>query len=476
VVKSSGKGNPRGSTPERNGEDSNGEKQVTNSWPRMTRQRTPGSLWRNADFMKFWVGQTISLTGTGITTFALPYAAITVLGATPEQLGLLRAVALAPFVVFSLLVGIWVDRIRRVPIMVGANAIRAVLIAMVPLLAALGVLRMWQLYAIALLVGVGAVLFELSYLSYIPTLVDQEHLVEGNSKLGASESAADLAGPGLAGILVQVLQAPTVLLFDAVSYVVSVLSLLAIRTREAAHERVGDARGLGALRIELGDGLRTVFGNVYLRALALEGFTYNFFLQFFDVLILYYGTKELHLRPSVVGLILSCGSLGGLFGAVVAPKVIARLGFGPAFQWSTGVGCAAPILVPLVSGPHLLISIVLAGAYFVLGVGVSISIVASISLRQKITPADLLGRMNAAMRTCTYAAIPVGALVAGFLGSRPVLGPRLALVVGGVGMLLPALIIRLSPIPQMRELAADATAVESQTRDAAESRPGKGSG
>jgi Na+/melibiose symporter-like transporter len=436
------------------------KKQATGDQQRATDQRGRGVLWRHADFMKLWTGQTVSLAGTGITTFALPYAAIAVLGARPEQLGLLRAVGWLPFVLLSLLVGIWVDRHRRLPIMVGANTVRTVLIALVPLLAFAGVLRMWQLYAIVLLVGVGTVFFELAYLSYLPSLVERGQLVEGNAKLGASESAADVAGPGLAGLLVQVLRAPTVLLLDAASYVVSVVSLLAIRRREAAPERSGDARGLGALRTDLRDGLRIVLDNVYLRALACEGFTYNFFLQFYEVLLLYYATRKLHMQPSTVGLILSCGSLGGLLGAVVAPRVIARLGFGPAFLWSTAVGCAAPILVPLAGGPRPLVTAVLAGAYFVLGVGVSISIIASISLRQSVTPHELLGRMNAAMRTSTYSAVPVGALVAGFLGGEGVLGPRLGLVVGGIGLFLPAVIILLSPIPRLRELAREEVTAE----------------
>jgi Na+/melibiose symporter-like transporter len=424
----------------------------------VTEERPRGSLWRHADFMKLWSGQTTSLAGTGLTTFALPYAAIAVLGAGPEQLGLLRAAGWLPFVFLSLLVGIWVDRHRRLPVMVAANLIRAALIALVPLLDFAGVLRIWQLYAIVLLVGVGTVFFELAYLSYLPSLVEREQLVEGNSKLGASESAADVAGPGLAGLLVQVFRAPIVLLFDAVSYVVSAVLLLAIRTGEAGPEGRGEARGLRALRTDLSDGLRTVFGNVYLRVIALEGFTYNFFLQFYEVLILYYATRNLRLQPSAVGLILSCGSLGGLLGAVVAPKVVARLGFGPTFFWGTAVGCAAPILVPLAAGPRSLIGAVLACAYFVLGVGVSISIISSISLRQSVTPGELLGRMNAAMRTSTYTAVPLGALVAGVLGSERVLGPRLALVVGGIGLLLPAVIIRLSPIPRLRELAPEAPA------------------
>jgi MFS family permease len=410
-------------------------------------------LWRHTDFMKLWSGQTISLFGTGITTFALPYTAIALLGAKPAQLGLLQAAGWLPFVLLSLLVGVWVDRHRRLPIMVAANAVRAALIAMVPALAFAGLLRMWQLYVIVLLVGIGTVFFELSYLSYLPGLVSRERLVEGNSKLGASESAADVAGPGLAGILVQLLAAPTVLLLDSASYVLSVISLVSIRTAEARPEHGSREQGLRALRADLTDGLGLVFRNVYLRAIACEGFTYNFFWQFYQVLLLYYGTKTLHLPPSAVGLVLSCGSVGGLVGAVLAPRVVARLGFGPAFFWGTSIGCAAPIVVPLVSGQRPFIITILASAYFVLGIGVSISIIGSISLRQSVTPNDLQGRMNAALRTCTYTAVPVGSLVAGFLGGAHVLGPRLTLLVGGIGLFLPALIIRLSPIPRLRDFA-----------------------
>ncbi len=422
------------------------------------RAKRHGVLWRHADFMKLWAGETVSLLGTQVTLFAVPYTAITFLGVRENQLGLLRATEWLPFLFLSLLVGTWVDRHRRRAVMVVANAARGALIVLVPLLWFAGALRVWHLYAVMLLVGTGTVFFELAYLSYLPSLVRREHLVEGNSKLSASQSGTETAGPGVAGILVQLTSAPATLLIDAASYLVSVVSLLLVRAPEPEPERVAPGRGLAGLREDIADGLRIVRDNVYLRTIAGEGFTYNLFLQFGATLFLYYAITRFHFSAGAIGLMISSSGVGALLGSVVAPRVIGRIGFGPAFFWGTAFGCGAFALVPLAAGPRWLVAAMLVGAYFGGGLGVSVAIIGSITLRQNVTSDELLGRMNASMRLATYAAVPIGSVMAGYLSTQ--LGPRAALGIGSLGLLLPVLIIALSPIPRLRDLADSDTEEE----------------
>ena len=314
-----------------------------------------GALWREPDFLKLWAGETISLLGTQVSSLAIPLTAIALLNVGPNQLGLLRTAEFLPFIVLTLLAGTWADRHRRRPLMIAANLLRAALLLAVPLLAWTDRLELWHLYGIVALVGVGAVFFDLSYLSYLPSLVRREHLVEGNSKLAVSASVAEVGGPGLAGLLVQALTAPIAILVDAASYLASAASLLTIRTREPEPARAGRT-GLRHLRSEIAEGLRVVLANRYLRAIAGEAFTYNLFVQFAETLFLLYAVEQLRYQPGAVGLILSGAAVGGLLGSVMAQRVVGRAGFGPTFLWSTALACAAPVLVPLASGPRPLVT------------------------------------------------------------------------------------------------------------------------
>jgi MFS family permease len=408
-----------------------------------------GVLWREPDFLKLWAGETVSLLGTQISSLAIPLTAISLLNAGANQLGLLRTAEFLPFIVLTLLAGTWVDHRRRRPLMVTANLLRAALLLAVPLLAWADRLELWHLYGVVALVGIGAVFFDLSHLSYLPSLVRREHLVEGNSKLAVSASVAEVGGPGFAGLLVQALTAPIAVLVDAASYVASAVSLLLIRVREPEPARAGRA-GLRHLRGEIVEGLHVVLANRYLRAIAGEAFTYNLFVQFAETLFLLYAVEQLHYQPGAVGLILSGAAVGGLIGSVVAPRMVGRAGFGPTFLRSTALACAAPVLVPLATGPRPLVTTMIGASFFLGGAGVTVAVVASTSLRQSVTPDRLLGRMNATMRLASYTAIPLGSLLAGFLGSA--VGLRAALLIGAAGFVLPVLFILLSPIPGLSDL------------------------
>jgi MFS family permease len=189
-------------------------------------------LWRDSNFRKFWFGQSISLFGSEITIIALPLMAALLLKATPLQIGFLNTAAFAPFILFTLVAGVWIDRCRRRPVMIAVDIGRGLLTLLIPLLVWLRLLQMEYLYAIMFLTGSLNVLFELAYQSFLPSLLKREQLTEGNSKLFASASLAAISGPRIAGVLVEVLTAPFALLIDGISFLVSAMSLWAIDKAE----------------------------------------------------------------------------------------------------------------------------------------------------------------------------------------------------------------------------------------------------
>ena len=268
-----------------------------------------GGLWRQPDFLKLWTGQTISELGSRITRDGLPLAAVLVLGATPAQMGLLTAVGSVAILLASLPAGVWVDRLRRKPVMIWADVGRAALLLTIPVAAFTGQLGIGLLCAVIALTGVLTVLFEAAYEAYLPSLVARENLLEGNSKLAVSSSLAEVLGPGLAGFLIQAITAPLAILFDSLSFLASVVSLIVIRKPEpppaAAHERQHVLR-------EMRDGLRFVWHEPHLRALALAGATRSFFGSFIGVLYGLYAIRELGLNAAALGITIAMGGLGSL--------------------------------------------------------------------------------------------------------------------------------------------------------------------
>jgi MFS family permease len=409
--------------------------------------REPASIWRNRDFLWFWGGQSVSMIGTQITTFAVPVLAITALGADAGQLSLLRVMEFLPFLFLTLPVGLWVDRHPPRPAMIAANLLRGVLIAFIAVAGIMDLLHLSWLSVALLLIGAGTVVFDVAYLSYLPTVVSKEHLVDGNSKLSVSYSVSEVAGPGLAGGLIQVITAPATLLVDAVSYLVSAFTLTAIRTPDSSPVEAGEPTV--GLRRQVADGVAIVGRNSFLRTICLESFTYNFFVQFGETLVALYALTELGLSAGVLGLCISVGSLGGLAGAAVAPRVVRRFGFGPTFVAGTALGCVAPVLVPLADGSRSSSGVLIAAAYLLTGFGVTISVIGSVTLRQTVAPAKLLGRVNAVMRLASYAAVPLGSMATGVVATA--FGVRNGLFIGVAGLLLPTLILVFSPVLRLTD-------------------------
>src|SRR6266480_134489 len=201
------------------------------TWKKWMRQYRTG-LWKNSDFVKLWLGQTVSHFGSGITGIALPLTAVLVLAATPAQMGILGALDGVSVLVIGLQAGVWVDRVRRRPLLIATDLGRAFILSTIPLAALLGVLRIWQLYIVAVLAGMLTVIFTVASSAYLPSLIPQESLVEGNSKLAMSDALAEIGGPAVAGPLVQLLSAPFAIVFDALSFLFSACCLGLIHTPE----------------------------------------------------------------------------------------------------------------------------------------------------------------------------------------------------------------------------------------------------
>jgi MFS family permease len=414
------------------------------------------------DFRRLWLGETVSLLGTQVTTLALPLTAILALDAGPGELGLLGVAAFLPFLVFGLPAGAWVDRRRRRGILVAANLGRALLIALVPLAALAGQLRFELLLAVTFLAGMLTVVFEVAHLSYVPRLVDRDRLVAANARLMASSSTADIAGPGLAGFLVAAVSAPVAIAIDAVSYLVAALAVLGIRREEPEPDRAH--RGARDIVAELREGLGFVARHPLLRPLALEAVTFNVFAQVMTVVLLLYATRTLGLDAPMIGLVFSAAAVGSLAGALTTARIERRFGLGPTVAAMMVVACSAPLLVPVAGGSPALAAAVLVAGFAIEGYGVAGTVVHTISIRQAATPDRLLGRMHATYRTLTYGFIPLGAALGGLLGEA--VGLHATLVVATVGIALAPLWVLLSPVRRLRSLdqvAATAAEWEAKT-------------
>ncbi|MDS0139707.1 MULTISPECIES: MFS transporter [unclassified Amycolatopsis] len=407
-----------------------------------------GSLFRHADFRRLWAGDTASQFGTAVGYTAIPLLAAVTLAATPFEMGLLTAAETLAFLLIGLPAGVWVDRLSRRRVMLTADFTRFALLLTVPLAWWAGVLTLVQLVVVMLFVGIATVFFDVAYQSYLPSLVGREHLLEGNAKLQAVQSTAQIAGPGAAGVLVQVLNAANTVLVTSLGSLTSALFLLRIRAVEPAPERDGRAR----LLPQIAEGLRFVFSDKPLRATVGTTATANFFGGAFTAVYVLFLTRTVGLAPAAVGALLAVGGAGGILGAVCSSALTRRIGQARSI-WLVPL-CTLPghLLLPLAAPGWRL---VLAGFGSALGwFGIIVYNVASVSYRQVICPDRLLGRMNASVRFVVWGTIPLGGLLGGALGEG--LGLRGALWVAVAGEAASVLWVVCSPLRHMRDLPTEA--------------------
>jgi hypothetical protein len=398
-----------------------------------------GGLWRHPDFLKLWAAQCLSAMGSRITRTALPMIAILTIEASPTEIAILSALGTLPAVVVGLLAGGPVDRHAKRPLLIAADLVRAALILTIPAAAWSGLLSMPQLYAVAALAGAASALFRIADNAYLPALIGTDALVEGNAKLEATDSIAESVGPGLAGILVHVMTAPFAVIVDAASYLWSALMLSRI---VAAETPAASARTDSSVIADIRIGLRACLDRpVVARMLAAETLM-MLFGGFFHALYMILALETLGLTPLAIGLVISVGGVGSLFGAVVAERTAARLGLGPTLFVTIALGNAAALLIPLsgLAGPLAIPCLV---AHQLIGDAVlSIYLIHAISLRQRVLPLDVLGRAGATFHVATGLALPVGALIAGPLAE--LIGLSATMWIGAAGGLTAAVAL-LSP-------------------------------
>jgi MFS family permease len=331
------------------------------------------------------------------------------------------------------------------------DLIRAAVLGSVPLAHLLGILTMGQMYVVAVTTGLSTVFFDVAYQSYLPALVDREALVEGNSKLQASESVSQIAGPGLGGLLVQVCTAPYAVLVDAASFLWSASWVAAIKARPPKPARKPD-RNLGR---EIREGLSFVLGNRLLRSIAMCTGSANLFGSMVNAVIFVLLARQLDLSAGVIGLLTSLSAIGGLLGSLVASRFARAVGQGPAI-WISAAACAPGAFVAPFLHRDWTLGLYAVGQILLWGSSVVYNIT-QVSFRQGLTPPHLLGRMNATMRFLVWGTMPLGAFLGGVLGAT--LGVRTTLLIAAIGGALAFVPVFLSPLRTMRELPSYVAAV-----------------
>jgi MFS family permease len=405
-----------------------------------------GSLWRDRNFVTMWSGQALSQFGAQITELALPVLAVLTLQATEWEVGLLGAAQVAAFLIVGLPAGAWIDRMRKRHVMIWADVIRAVALAALPLLAVLGVLEIWHMIAVALVMGIATVFFDVSNQSIIPSLVRTDQIAEANGKLQSTEQLAGLAGPAVGGWLVGVLAAPLAILLTVCTYVASFIALLFTKD----HEIRRAPEDHQPLLTEIGEGLRWVFGNPLLSRIVGTTGMANFFGTIATTLLPIFVLRELGLTPAMLGIVFSLSAVGGLIGAIATPRIVARIGEARAIPLSAIAFCLVPFFLPAISLVPALAFPLLVAQFFVMSFTVLLYNITQVTFRQRITPRRLLGRMNASIRFVVWGVMPVGALIAGALGTW--IGTVPTLWIAATGELLACLFVVIGPFWGMRDL------------------------
>ncbi|WP_406071520.1 MFS transporter [Micromonospora sp. NBC_01638] len=409
--------------------------------------RPVGGLLRHRDFRLLWAGQAVSSVGSNVTTVALPLVAVAVLDAGTFQVAVLTAAAWLPWLLIGLPAGAWVDRLPRRPVMVVCDLLCALAFLTVPLAAVLDRLTVPHLLVVALSAGAARVFFETADQVYLPVLLRPEQLPEGNAKLQATQTVSYVVGPGLAGLIAQLTGAVAALLLDALTFLLSAVLLLRIRTVEPRVRRVDRSR---SLRRDIAEGLRFVIRDPYLRVLAFFGAASNIGLTGYQAVLVVFLVRELRLEPGLVGAMVGVMSAGGIIGALLATALARRCGTARALLIGAVLTGPPALLIPLAAPGNGLAWPALGG--LLIGLGVAIGNVVKGAFRQTYTPHHLLGRVTVSMHLLNYGTIPLAAVLAGAVGAR--YGVRTAIVVMTAWLAITPLILLIGPIRRRRDLPA----------------------
>jgi MFS family permease len=413
------------------------------------RPRIPRLLRTNANFRRYFVGQSVSLLGDQVSSIALPLTAVLALHATAGEMGALTTAYLVPNLILSLHAGVWVDRSgRRRQVMLAADVARALLTATIPIAFAFGDLTWPQLYVVAFLLGCASVFFNVGYGGFIQTVVAREDYIEANTLLNASRGFSFLGGTSLGGALVQLLRGPYALALDAISFLWSATFL----GRIDAEEPPGSAPDAGGVRT----GLRWIRGNVVMRAALLGVATINLFNFVYWALFLLYASRYLHVAPATIGVVVGVAAAGTLVASALTGRISRAIGLGPAFL----IGCflfpAPLLLVPAARGPHWLVIAFLFTAEFLSGLGLMLLDILGGVIQASLVPPPVRSRVSGAFMVVNYGVRPLGTTVAGILGST--IGVHSTIWIGaggallGMAFLLPSPIRRLHDMPEVADV------------------------
>jgi MFS family permease len=380
------------------------------------------------DFRLLLIGQATSQFGTQVSAVAIPLLAVYTLHASPFEVGLVSASSTLAFALVGLPAGAWLDQWRRRPVLIASDVARAVLLASIPLAVLLGAASVAHLVCVSLLAGFARVFFDVGYQSYLPSLIGKDRVLAGNSRMEFLRASGQVAGPGIGGLLVSLIGAAAVLLVDAVTFAVSAATLLAIRSREPA------ARGhlpLPPLWTQIREGVAFVLGNRVLRAFAVSSGLGNFGFAVASAVTVVFMSRTLGLPAAAIGLVVAAGSVTVMAGAAATPR-LSRLVGSARIIWLSLAATTPVTVLGVFAQPGWLVTLVVAGA--AAGeLGQIIYAITSVSVRQRLCPDRMLGRVNATMRVMVMALFPLGALIGGGLGS--LVGTRFALGVSGAALL-----------------------------------------
>jgi MFS family permease len=414
----------------------------------MTNAETAATpLLKNANFLRFWLGQGISVLGSQISGLAFPVLAVTILGASEWQMGVLNAANSAAFLVVGLPAGALIDRMIKRRVMLAADLVRLLCLGAIPALYFTGLLQMWHLIVLGTIAGIATVFFDVSYQSFIPLLLKGDQIGEGNSRLESTSQISGLLGPAVVGWLLSIVKAPLMMVFDAISYAVSAISLATVKSHEV-RKPVEDRQ---PLHVEIREGIAFVLKERLIFRIACTTATTNFFTTAIFTLLPLYLLRDLHLPVTFYGLMGTAAGVGGLLGSVATPKLIARIGEGTLITASAVFSGICPIGFVVVGsipgawqGPWLML-VEAIQAFFILTYNIT-----QVSARQRLCPPELLGRMNASIRFFIWGVMPISALISGGVASAVGILPTLW--VGAVGASLACLFVVFSPLTKMRKL------------------------
>jgi MFS family permease len=414
----------------------------------MTNAETAATpLLKNSNFLRFWLGQGISVLGSQISGLAFPVLAVTILGASEWQMGVLNAANSAAFLVVGLPAGALIDRMIKRRVMLAADLVRLLCLGAIPALYFTGLLQMWHLIVLGTIAGIATVFFDVSYQSFIPLLLKGDQIGEGNSRLESTSQISGLLGPAVVGWLLSIVKAPLMMVFDAISYAVSAISLATVKSHEV-RKPVEDRQ---PLHVEIREGIAFVLKERLIFRIACTTATTNFFTTAIFTLLPLYLLRDLHLPVTFYGLMGTAAGVGGLLGSVATPKLIARIGEGTLITASAVFSGICPIGFVVVGsipgawqGPWLML-VEAIQAFFILTYNIT-----QVSARQRLCPPELLGRMNASIRFFIWGVMPISALISGGVASA--IGILPTLWVGAVGASLACLFVVFSPLTTMRKL------------------------